>query len=77
VLDREDECAVEWCHESVFRSGLCWNHLIEEKTALWDAQQAERETCLAGVGYLFRDKWDPALDLAWWGDPIEEVYHGT
>jgi len=65
------ECCV--CHEPIFREGFCWEHFLEDKIAEWDAQDAEREICLEGVGYVFGDAWDPALDGAWHGYPAEEV----
>jgi len=49
--EQEIKCGVEWCAEDAWRDGLCWFHFCEEKVAEWDAQDAERETCLAGVGY--------------------------
>ena len=56
------QCADEWCHEDVFRDGLCFKHFAEEQTDLWDAQDAERQTALEGVGYVFGD---PILDGGW------------
>ena len=45
------ECDYEGCHEPVFRYGLCFTHFVAEEDRRWDDQQAEREACLAGVGY--------------------------
>jgi hypothetical protein len=48
---KSEECGYDGCHEPVFReSGLCFGHVIEEDTAKWDDQDAERRACLAGVG---------------------------
>ena len=55
----EVKCELEWCHEPVFREGLCWEHFCEEKIAEWDAQDAERRVSEQGVGYIFGD---PVLD---------------
>jgi hypothetical protein len=66
----EVKCFVGWCHEAVFRDGLCWDHFIEEVNAKWDAQDAERQAALEGIGLVC----GPALDGGWWGDPLEEVY---
>jgi len=31
-----EECSVEWCHEYVFRDGLCLDHFVAGETAAWD-----------------------------------------
>jgi len=69
----EVKCIIEWCDEPEFREGLCWQHFCEEKIAEWDAQDAERQACQEGIGYIFGDAWDPALDGAWHGYATEEV----
>lgn len=48
--DHDNECSYDGCHEPVCLYRLCFDHLGEEEMTLWDAQQAERETCLVGVG---------------------------
>lgn len=47
------KCSLDECHEPAFRQGLCFDHFVEEETVLWDDQDAERQICLAGVGYIF------------------------
>lgn len=48
------KCSYEGCEEPVFREGICWAHFMEEKLAEWDAQDAERQACWAGVGRGWR-----------------------
>jgi hypothetical protein len=67
--EAEVKCDYDGCQEEVFREGLCWQHFMEEKLAEWNDQDAERETCLRGVGYVFGDP----VDRTWYGCPIEEV----
>jgi len=43
-------CSYDGCEEDAYLYGFCFDHFVEEDTALWDAQQDERGTCLAGVG---------------------------
>ena len=68
--EQKVKCTLEWCDEDVFREGLCWPHFIEDKEMEWDNQDAERENCQQGVGYIFGDH---PLDGAWWGDDAREV----
>jgi len=55
----KQECELEWCHEEVYRQGLCWEHFCEEKNEEWDNQDAERQASEEGRGYIFGD---PVLD---------------
>jgi len=55
----KQECDIEWCHEEVFRQGLCWEHFCQEKIEEWDNQAAERLASEVGIGYIFGD---PVLD---------------
>lgn len=48
--ETEVKCNLDFCEEPIFREGLCWEYFLEEKLAEWDAQDAERRVCLAGVG---------------------------
>jgi len=68
-VEAEVKCDYGGCQEEVFREGFCWFHFIEKKIVDWDAQDAERQTCREGVGYLFGDP----VDRAWFGHPVEEV----
>lgn len=53
------ECSAKHCREYVFRnSGLCLEHYVEEGTASWDDEDAERQMVLGTLGYI-------------WGDPME------
>jgi len=58
--DEEVKCTLEWCHEDVFRDGLCFDCFKAEQDMAWDDQDAERRAALEGVGYVF-------------GDPVGEV----
>lgn len=62
----EVKCDYDGCDESIFRERLCWEHFLEEKMAEWDAQDAERQTALEGVGYIFGD----TLNTDW---PVREA----
>jgi len=53
-------------HEPIFREGHCWEHFLKEKMDEWDAQDAERQTCLEGVGYVFGD----SLDTGWLAEEV-------
>ena len=67
----EVKCFNEGCHEPVFREGLCWDCFIADKEMEQDNEDAEREACLQGAGYIFGDH---PLDGAWYGYNLEEVY---
>jgi len=67
--EAEVKCDLDFCEEPVFREGLCWQPFCEEKIAEWDAQDAEREACAEGVGYVFGDP----VDRSWYGYDVEEV----
>lgn len=73
VAEEVKLCSYDGCDEEIYREGLCWEHFLEEKLQEWDAQDAERRAALEGVGYVFGDTWDPALDGAWHGFPVKEV----
>jgi hypothetical protein len=63
------KCELEWCDDPEFREGLCWEHFMKEKLDEWDAQDAERQACAEGVGYVFGDP----VDRSWFGYSVEEV----
>jgi hypothetical protein len=58
------QCELDWCHEPVFREGLCWYHFLEEVVDEWDAEEPE------GVDFIFGDA---TLSDSWWGYDPKEV----
>jgi hypothetical protein len=64
--EQKVKCDYDDCHEPIFREGHCWEHFLKEKMDEWDAQDAERQTCLEGVGYVFGD----SLDTGWLAEEV-------